>query len=499
MTKTFFVTTPIYYMNGHPHLGHYYATTVADTLARIFAQKQTSFFLTGTDEHGEKVAKKAQERGYTPQEFTDKLAEEWRDTWQKMDIDYNYFIRTTDEHHKQFAQYIIQNLKDRGALYEQEYQALYCIGAESFVSKSELREGGLCPDHDETPQVIDERNWFFSLSDYKASIRNLIETDGIKITPQSRKNEVLEMLDNPEVTDFSVTRERVSWGIPVPFDTDQTIYVWIDALFNYLSAVVAHYDVPFQGRDITDVLADIEHVWPPDVHILGKDIVKFHAIYWPAFLLALGVSEDNLPRELLVTGMFLSQGRKMSKSLGNMVFPQDIIEFFNQETQTQRGNDILRYYVLREMRLGNDGDITQERVEEVYQSELVNKVGNTFHRVVGMARKYELMDARIPDQKAQRLQEKIDTELDRRIEKYDVYEALAYLLHLCQEIGQGIETAKPWEMKKQGNIQELERQVGQWMTLLEILAHAFAPYLPDSSQVMKELVQGADVRLFPRI
>lgn len=499
MPKKFFVTTPIYYMNGYPHLGHYYATTVADTLARIFRKKQGAFFLTGTDEHGEKVAKKAQEGGYTPKEFTDELAKEWCQTWQNMDIAYDYFIRTTDEHHKQFAQYIIQTLQERGALYEQEYQALYCVGAESFVSKSDLREGGLCPDHDESPETIDERNWFFKLSDYKATIRDLIHSDRLKITPQSRKNEVLEMLDNPQVTDFSVTRERVSWGIPVPFDSNQTIYVWIDALFNYLSAVVAEQNIAFQGRSIEDVLADLDMVWPPDVHLLGKDIVKFHAIYWPAFLLALGVPEDSLPRELLVTGMFLSQGRKMSKSLGNIVLPQDIIDFFNQETQTQRGNDILRYYVLREMRLGNDGDITQERVEEVYQSELVNKVGNTFHRVVGMARKYELMDARMPEKKAQKLEESIDKELNKRLQRYDIYEALAYLQHLCQEIGHGIETAKPWEMKKQGQISELEMQLGQWMTLLEILADKFAPYLPESSQVMKDLIKGGDVCLFPRI
>ncbi len=497
--KRFFITTPIYYMNGDPHLGHYYATTIADMLARLYrSTEQGSFFLTGTDEHGQKVADKASAAGLDPQEYTDKLSAQWKTVWQDLDISYDHFVRTTDNYHTTFAQEVIQRLKDAGAIYQKEYEALYCVGAESFVTSSELREGGLCPDHDEKPQIVQETNWFFRLTEYKDQIRRLIETDTLRITPQSRKNEILEMLRS-DIGDFSVTRERVEWGIPVPFASEQTIYVWIDALFNYMSAVIYTDKIVTEGRDIEDIIRDISNVWAPDVQIIGKDIIKFHAIYWPAFLLALGVSESDLPRKLLVTGMFVSEGRKMSKSLGNVVTPQDVVTEFDQIIGAPRGNDVLRYYIAREMMIGNDGDVTRDRIREVYQSDLVNKVGNTYQRVIGMASKYDLLEVRMSPEKQDRLTQAIQKKAQVYIETHNVYGYIHYIMDLMTEIGKGIETVKPWELAKQNDTSELTQHLGKWLSVLEIITPLWETIMPSSTQEMKRLLRGESGMLFPRI
>ena len=498
--KRFFVTTPIYYMNAAPHLGHYYSTTIADILARYHRMtEQGAFFLTGADEHGQKIAEKATAANLSPQEFTDTISAEWQATWKELDISYDHFVRTTDGYHTAFAQEVIQRLRDNGAIYEKEYDALYCVGAESFVSKSELREGGLCPDHDEEPQVVHEKNWFFKLTDYKDQVRRLIETDVLEIKPQSRKNEVLEMLRTPDVQDFSVTRERVTWGIPVPFAADQTIYVWIDALFNYMSAVIHTEGIETEGRDIQDVIQDISDVWAPDVQILGKDIVKFHAIYWPAFLLALGLEETQLPKKLLVHGFFVSGGRKMSKSLGNIVTPQSVVAEFDQVIGAPRGNDVLRYYVIREMMIGNDGDVTPERIREVYQSDLVNKVGNTYQRVLGMAQKYDLLSARMLPAKQAKLRSAITKKAQVHMDSQDLNGYVHYALDLIGEIGRGIEMVKPWELAKAGDTEQLEYHLSKWLTALEIIADLWEPVMPASTAEMRRLMVGEKGMLFPRI
>ncbi len=498
--KRFFVTTPIYYLNGAPHLGHYYSTTIADILARYHRKNGAgAFFLTGTDEHGQKVAEKASLVGLSPQAFTDELSTEWKSTWQNLDISYDHFIRTTDDYHTAFAQEVIHRLRENGAIYEKEYDALYCVGSESFVSKSELREGGLCPDHDEEPQIVNEKNWFFKLTDYKDQVRRLIETDVLEIKPQSRKNEVLEMLRSPDIQDFSVTRERVTWGIPVPFDENQTIYVWIDALFNYMSALIHSQGIETSERDIQDIIKDITDIWAPDVQILGKDIVKFHAIYWPAFLLALGLNETQLPKKLLVHGFFVSGGRKMSKSLGNIVTPQSVSAEYDQIIGASRGNDVLRYYVVIEMMIGNDGDVTPERIQEVYQSDLVNKIGNTYQRVLGMARKYDLLTTRMAPEKQEKLAQAIQHKSQAYMNQQDLYGYVHYCLDLTGEIGRGIELVKPWELAKNGQDDELKYHLSKWLTALEIIADLWEPIMPASAIEMKSLLAGNQGMLFPRI
>lgn len=489
--KRFFVTTPIYYLNGEPHLGHYYATTIADVMARYHRQFGSgAFFLTGTDEHGQKVADAAQKNNLSPQDYTDKMSSIWQKTWQNSGLSYDYFIRTTNSVHKSFCQFVITKLLSSDDVYLHKYEALYCVGAESFVTQSELREGGLCPDHDEKPQIVLENNYFFRLTKYKDKIRQLIENGTIEIIPESRKNETLELLKNPDVGDFSVTREKVSWGIPVPFDPNQTLYVWIDALFNYMSGILASQNIDIQDLSVDEILAKIQDIWAPDLHVLGKDIMKFHTIFWPAFLLALGVPEDKLPKTMLVTGFFLSGGRKMSKSIGNVIVPKDIVEEFDQITD-KLGNDILRYVILREMRIGNDGDITKEKIISIYESELVNKFGNTFSRVVGMAKKYGIEN---PD-----LEIKSSVEYYQAMRKYDIYEAIHIVLNQVSLIGQEIETTKPWELYKAGKMEELETNIQKWLQDLAWIKEAIKPIMPNTSEQMQKLLDGENLQIFPRL
>ncbi|MGA1050638.1 MAG: methionine--tRNA ligase [Minisyncoccia bacterium] len=489
--KKFFVTTPIYYLNGEPHLGHYYSNTIADVMSRYHRQFSFgAFFLTGTDEHGQKVANAAQKNNLSEQEYTDKMSKIWQDSWDKLGLSYDYFIRTTNPVHKALCQLVITKLLESDDVYAHSYEALYCVGAESFVTQSELREGGLCPDHDEKPQIVLEKNYFFRLTKYKDRVRKLIENNTIQIIPESRRNEAIELLKNPDVGDFSVTREKVSWGIPVPFDTTQTLYVWIDALFNYMSGILASQNIDINNLSIDEILAKIQDIWAPDLQVLGKDIMKFHTIFWPAFLLALGVPEDKLPKTMLITGFFLSDGRKISKSLGNIIVPQDIINELNQTTNNL-GNDILRYVILREMKIGNDGDITKYKIMSVYESELVNKFGNTFSRVVGMAKKYNML--------AQYEVDNLPDQYHKAMKEYDVYKAIHLLLDQITAIGQEIESNKPWELYKLGQIAELEQNIQKWLKDLVWITEAIKPIMPRTSILMQKLLNGEELHIFPRL
>ena len=489
--KKFFVTTPIYYLNGEPHLGHYYANTIADVMSRYHRQFSFgAFFLTGTDEHGQKVAEAAEKNNLSPQEYTDKMSKIWQETWEDLGFSYDYFIRTTNPVHKSFCQFVITKLLESNDVYPHSYESLYCVGAETFVTQSELREGGLCPDHDEKPQIVLENNYFFRLTKYKERVRQLIEQDIIKVIPESRKNEALELLKNPEVGDFSVTREKVSWGIPVPFDTSQTLYVWIDALFNYISGILASQNIDIHNLSVEEILAKIQDIWAPDLQVLGKDIMKFHTIFWPAFLLALGVPEDKLPKTMLITGFFLSGGKKMSKSLGNVIVPKDIIDELNQTTNNL-GNDILRYIMLREMKIGNDGDITRDKILGIYESELVNKFGNTFSRVVGMSKKYDMFS------KYEALD--MPESYHQAMRNYDIYEAIYILLEKISIIGQQIETIKPWELYKSDQISELENYIQKWLQDLAWITEAIKPIMPNTAVLMQKLLSGENLHIFPRL
>jgi methionyl-tRNA synthetase len=307
MKNKFYITTPIYYVNAKPHIGHAYTTIAADVLARFYKQQlgeDKVFFLTGTDEHGQKIQKVAEAAGKDPQKFTDEIAGEFKGLWEKLDIKYNNFIRTTDKNHKKAVQKVLQTLKDNGAIYKGEYEGLYCVGCEQFKNESDLVDGK-CPDHNIVPELLKEESYMLKLTEIQPELIRKIESDEFRIAPEKYKKEILSFLKSQELRDVSVSRKNVSWGIPLPFDESHTTYVWVDAFLNYLTGL---------GWDGDE--KNIPEFWPVDVQLIGKDIPRVHATIWPAILMHLGM---ELPKVLFTHGHILSGGKKMSKTLGNAI------------------------------------------------------------------------------------------------------------------------------------------------------------------------------------
>lgn len=367
--KKFYVTTPIFYVNAPPHLGHAYADVIADVFARYHRGKgEETFFLTGTDEHGAKIVRAAQKAGKPIDGFVSERREDFRNLLKLLNVSNDFFIFTADrEHHWPGAQKIWEQLRDNGDLYMSIYKGLYCVGHEAFVTEKDL-VNGICADHKQKPELIEEENYFFKLSKYVPHIRRAIESDELKILPLRRKNEVLSFL-NEKVDDISFSRPSrdISWGIPVPGDPGHTMYVWADALTNYISAL---------GYGSSDELR-FKKFWPADLHIIGKDLLRFHAVMWPAVLLAVKLP---LPRVIYAHGMIISGGQKMSKTIGNVINPRSVI--------MEYGEDALRYFLLREISLGEDGDFTTDRFKAMYEGSLAHGLGNLVARVAGMIQKY---------------------------------------------------------------------------------------------------------------
>ncbi len=358
-TKKYYITTPIYYVNDKPHIGHAYTTVAADILSRFHQmQGEDVFFLTGTDEHGAKIAEAARLAGKEPQEFCDEIAVEFQKAWGNLNIEYSHFIRTTDQDHEAGVAAFLSQLKEKDFLYEKDYVGLYCIGCEKFLTEKELVDGK-CPDHKRVPEKVTEKNWFFKLSRFLPKIEQLIENNALAIAPENAQKEVIGLF-RQGLDDFSISRQKVSWGIRVPWDQSQTFYVWVDALLNYWTAL------KITGK---------ENYWPPDVQLVGKDILKFHAIFWPAMLLA---ADLPLPKKIFVHGYFTINGQKMSKSLGNVIDPNDLVKKF--------GVDATRYLLFSQFPFGNDGDISLEKLKAVYNADLANGVGNLVSRILKMTK-----------------------------------------------------------------------------------------------------------------
>jgi methionyl-tRNA synthetase len=400
-TKKFYLTTPIYYVNARPHIGHAYTTIAADVIARRHRLLgDDTFFLTGTDEHGQKVERSAAAAGLSPQQFTDQVSASFRSLWDRMGITYDDYIRTTDAHHKSAVQKLFQLLRDRDAIYLSTYTGQYSVGEEMFV---EGPPGTIGPDGRPT-ETVTEENYFFRLSAYQRQLIDLIESNQLEIQPEVRRNEVLSFLrgnvseaaetsksklGNPYVPgalkDFSLSRTSVSWGVPVPGDEKHTIYVWFDALINYISAIGYGSDDPEQQKKF-------EHYWPADLHLVGKEIIRFHCVYWPAVLLA---AELPLPKAITAHGWLLFEESKMSKSRGNIVRTETILEAFGslkpeaaKEEQDLFGSDVLRYFLLREIPFGQDGSFSFDALVQRYNSDLANGYGNLVSRTLSMINKY---------------------------------------------------------------------------------------------------------------
>lgn len=479
MKKTL-ITTPIYYVNDKPHIGHAYTTLAADVLTRFFrAQGKDIFFLTGTDEHGVNIARAAKKAGKTPKVFCDNNVKFFKEAWKNLNIKYDYFIRTTDKKHEKNVIEFLSKLKEKNAVYEKDYQGLYCAGCEKFLTERDLVDG-LCPDHKTKPEKVAEKNWFFKLKNYLKQVENLIKKDKLKIRPENAKKEVLGLLKQ-NLDDFSISRqkEKVKWGIDLPFDKNQIVYVWVDALLNYITG---------------DGSEKFKKYWKDGyiIHLLAKDILKFHAIYWPAMLLAI---DKNLPDREFIHGFFTINGQKMSKTLGNVIDPNEIVKKF--------GVDGARYLMLSQFPFGQDGDVKQEKFAEKYNADLANGLGNLVSRVLTMISNYNLNISVSKDKVNSEYKEFFDggkkTCVDS-LENLEIFESLNVIWRLIGICGNKyIDNSKPWELAKNDK-KKLEQVLFNLIYCISEIANLIEPFLPETSEkIKKQLKSGKSKVLFPRI
>lgn len=479
MAERFMVTTPIYYVNDKPHIGQAYTTVAADVLARFHrANGEETYFLTGTDEHGSKVEETANKLGTSPQELCDLNVGYFKKAWENLDIAFDYFVRTTDRRHHRAVEKLLsllhQATTDQGekAVYAGEYSGLYCVGCEKFITEKELVDG-LCPDHLREPKRVTEKNYFFRLSAYLDKVEELIRTDRLKISPEERKKETLGLLKQG-LDDFSISREKVAWGIPLPFDPKQNAYVWVDALPNYISAV-----------GYGDDAEQFRKWWKEGsvTHLIGKDILKFHCVFWPAMLLALG---ESPPDEIFVHGFFTVDGQKMSKSLGNIVDPEYLVGRY--------GSDGTRYLLLTQFPFGQDGDIQVERFAEKYNADLANDLGNLVSRILKMVKSYH--QGEIPRASGY---QSADEELMRQaagcadvvwqnIQRTNLNQAIEQIMALVRRANRYVESQAPWALAKQGEKERLATVLYVGCETLRIISALFYPVLPQKCLRMRELL-----------
>ena len=475
--NNYYVTTSIPYVNGAPHLGHALEFAYADVLARYARQQPETkvLFSTGTDEHGSKIAEKAKELGITPLELSTQNARTFVDLLKSMNISYDRFVRTTDPAHEQRAQIVWQNLKDH--IYKKEYIGWYCVGCEEFVTEKVAKENqGQCPNHNRAYEQIAEENYFFALSKFANVIKRSIDRDEFRIVPETRKNEILSVFKEG-LTDISISRpkDKLDWGVAVPGDETQVMYVWFEALLNYIT-VLGYPEY-----------VDFKDYWPADVQIIGKDIIRFHAAIWPGILLGLGL---DLPKNLFVHGFINVDGQKMSKSLGNSIAPSEIIEKY--------GSDAFRYYLLRHIPSYSDGDFSWDKIEKVYNSELANELGNAVGRVVAMIGKYQAdIVGTIPEPSHD------IHDYTEAIENFRFDKALEEVWEQVRGINQYIDTEKPWQIAKQGDSQHLQEVLAYCVSCLLEIADLLEPFLPETAQkieaIFKDgLVTPPDGPLFPK-
>ncbi|MBI1960898.1 MAG: methionine--tRNA ligase [Candidatus Liptonbacteria bacterium] len=482
MNKRFTITTPIYYATAKPHVGHAFATIYADILARHHRGKgEDVFFLVGTDEHGAKVAQKADEAGKTPQEYVDEIAEVYRSVWSALNIEYSKFVRTTSPEHKASVRAFTEKLKDHGDIYEGEYEGLYCVECEDFITEKELVDGK-CPDHKKEPQAIKEKNYFFALKKYVGEVRKRIKSDELRVEPETRRNETLKFLE-AGLPDFSVSREKVKWGIPFPGDERQVIYVWVEALMNYVTAL------GFPDG------ADFKKYWPADVHVIGAEINKFHTVFWPAMLIAAGVP---VPKSVFIHGLFTVNGDKMSKTVGNVIDPADMVAQF--------GADATRYLLVSQFPASEHGDIRASEFVKKYNTDLAGGVGNIFERIYALAiQNHTALDGDPDKDMLKELKIHVAAS-DAYMEKYKIYETLSAAFAAMRAVDQYVNHTEPWTLAKNGDTEELKTVLATLLAAAKELIAVFRPVLPDAMARAEEwhkrvLAGTADghLALFPRI
>jgi methionyl-tRNA synthetase len=454
----YYVTTPIYYVNDTPHIGHAYTTIVADILARHHRQRgEETFFLTGVDEHADKVARVAAEQGLSPREYTDRIVGAWRELPPKLNAEADFFIRTTDDGHRRFVQDFLQRIYDNGDVYEDVYAGWYCVGCEEFKTEDQLVDGN-CPIHDRPAEWLEEKNYFFRLSAYQERLLRIYDERPDFVLPAHRANEARSFIAGG-LRDFSISRATQTWGVPIPWDPDQVAYVWADALVNYLSALTYARD----GQDLRPTF------WPAVRHLLGKDILRFHCVYWPAMLLSAGY---DVPHQLFAHGWLVVDDRKISKSLGNAIDPRDLIDAY--------GADAVRFWVTRSVSFGQDGNVTLDSLHERYERELGNDLGNLLSRTTAMIARYRggelpaLGDTRI----AGRV-EALGSRVAAAVDAYDVTGALEEIWDLVRELNRYVEVHKPWQLAKdETRADELDLVLYELADGLRAVAVALFAYVP---------------------
>lgn len=498
---TYSITTPIYYVNAAPHLGTAYTTIAADAVARY--QRMNGFdvaFVTGMDEHGQKVADTAVEKGMNPQEWCDSMEPAFRDAWKMLDISYTDFVRTTEPRHARSVQKFWQDLYDKGFLYKGSYEGWYCVHEETYYAESDLEKNEegvfVCPDCKRPVQLMasGEENWFFKLSDFQDKLLALYEERPEFIRPESRRNEIVSFVERG-LKDLSISRSTFDWGVPLPFDDDHVAYVWADALIAYITGIGYANEngdnegVSANGNPVQHDTTEFERRWPMQYHFVGKDITRFHCVIWPAMLMAAGLP---ITHTVFGHGFLLTKGEKMSKSKGNALKPSDLVNIF--------GVDAYRYYFMSDVQFGSDGSISMERMVQVYNNELANTWGNLVSRVTNMTKKY--FDSKVPaapaDAEATKenplrdMADALYVEYDEAMALVDFTKAIHAVQKLAARVNLYVEDSAPWNLAKdEAKAGELAAVIYNSLEAIRIIAAYLAPFMPNTSaEVFRRLGLG---------
>lgn len=484
----FYITTPLYYVNSKPHIGHSYTNTAVDAISRFYRMKGDDvFFMTGTDEHGEKIEKATLAKGFKEGEekkFVDEIVPVFKGLWEKLGIKYDHFIRTTDSYHIKSVQAVLDKLYKEGKIYKKVYKGWFCTPCETFWSEAQASDD-ICPDCKRRLEKLDEENYFFKISEYQNWLIDYIKANPDFIKPDFRKNEVLGFLKEP-LQDLCISRSknRMSWGIEVPFDKNFVTYVWFDALINYISGIGYPHD-----------MESFNKYWPADFHIIGKDILRHHAVYWPIMLHAIGLKP---PKTVFAHGWWVIKGEKMSKSKGNVVDPVALIATY--------GVDTYRYFLLREVPFGLDGAFSEEAIVSRYNSDLANDLGNLLNRTLTMAEKY--FEGKVPHRRGgaveedmtpgrcEQLQDKavaLADELEKAMPQLDFSGALVKIWEVINTANKLIEDTKPWALAKENRTEELSALIYSLLESLRIIALSIYPFMPSTSKSILEQLGRKDL------